>query len=406
MKEKTRYNALIIYAIVYFFFNSFLLPHGLLYTSLLTPIMLYFLFKEKKNKQLAIGGAMMLLPIPFHLFIGVEISSYWVSTLMVFSILILFFFSYYVIKDQEETIEKIFKKVLMINGVFVLLALLILPMEPLRELLWYDEIITKGLSLIPRLKLFTYEASYYSFIMMPVFLYFILNILNGQLKHSMIIGLSIMFSLLLSLSFGVIASFVLALIIAVLMYWKYANAFLKRFVILSSSLFFSIMILFAIIWPENPIYFRLNNIINGQDTSAMGRLVYSFMFAKDLIIAHQPIFGIGPGQIKIVAHDMIVNHYQYQGDIAEIVRIPNSMAEMLAVYGIYGFGLKLFAELYFFFRFKLYQNTYSFTLFLFLFIYQFTGSFITNAAEAASWAMVFGLRFKEFEISIQKQKLL
>lgn len=406
MKEKTRYNALIIYAIVYFFFNSFLLPHGLLYTSLLTPIMLYFLFKEKKNKQLAIGGAMMLLPIPFHLFIGVEISSYWVSTLMVFSILILFFFSYYVIKDQEETIEKIFKKVLMINGVFVLLALLILPMVPLRELLWYDEIITKGLSLIPRLKLFTYEASYYSFIMMPVFLYFILNILNGQLKHSMIIGLSIMFSLLLSLSFGVIASFVLALIIAVLMYWKYANAFLKRFVILSSSLFFSIMILFAIIWPENPIYFRLNNIINGQDTSAMGRLVYSFMFAKDLIIAHQPIFGIGPGQIKIVAHDMIVNHYQYQGDIAEIVRIPNSMAEMLAVYGIYGFGLKLFAELYFFFRFKLYQNTYSFTLFLFLFIYQFTGSFITNAAEAASWAMVFGLRFKEFEISIQKQKLL
>lgn len=404
MKEKTRYHAVIIYAIIYFFFNSFILPHGLLYTSLLTPIMLYFLFKEKKNKQLTIGAALLILPIPFHLFRGVENSSYWVSSLMVFSILFLFFASYYLIKDQEKTIEKIFKKILIINGLLVLFALVILPMEPLRGLLWYEEIITKGLTLIPRLKLFTYEASYYSFIMMPVFLFFILKIFNGHQNHSMIIGLSIVISLLLSLSFGVIASFVLALIIAVFIYWKYANAFLKRFVILSSTLFVSIMILLAIIWPENPIYFRLHNIINGQDTSAMGRLVYSFMFAKDLIIAYQPIFGIGPGQIKIVAHDMIVNHYQYQGNIAEIVRIPNSMAEMLAVYGIYGFVLKLFVELYFFFRFKLYQNTYSFILFLFLFIYQFTGSFITNAAEATSWAMAFGLRFKEFEIYNKKLK--
>ena len=405
MTVKKTYNSLIIYAIIYFFFNSFLLPHGLLYTSFLTPIMLYFLFKEKQIRKVAFGAILVILPIPFHLFMGAETSSYWLSVTMIITIIILFFASYYLIKDGEETIEKIFKKILIINGVFLLLSLIILPIEPIRGLLWYDEIITKGLKLIPRLKLFTYEASYYSFIMMPVFLYFILRIINGHEKHAMIIGLSVLVSLLFSLSFGVIAALLLAMLIAVVIYWKNANAFLKRLVILSTISFIFIMILLAFVWPENPIYFRLNNIINGQDTSATGRLVYSFMFAKDLIVENNPMFGIGPGQIKIVAHDMIVNHYQYQGNIAEIVRIPNSMAELLAVYGVYGFVIKLFAEIYFFFRFKLYQNIYSLILFLFLFIYQFTGSFITNAAEVVSWAMVFRLRFKEFEINNQKQSL-
>ena len=297
---------------------------------------------------------------------------------------------------------KIFKKVLILNGFFVLVALLVLPFENTRGLLWYNEIITQGLQVIPRLKLFTYEASYNSFIMMPVFLFFILRVLNGNEKHAMITGLSIMVSLLLSLSFGVIACLLLALSIVALFYWKFSNAFFKRFVFISLIAFLAIIIILAFVWPENPIYFRINNILNGKDTSAMGRLIYSFMFAKDLIVQYNPVFGIGPGQIKIVAHDMIVNHYQYQGNIAEIVRIPNSMAEMLAVYGLYGFLFKLLAEIYFFFRFRLHQNTYSFVLFLFLFIYQFTGSFISNAAEVVGWAIVFSLRFKEFEINTHK----
>jgi hypothetical protein len=403
MTEKPTYNYLIVYAIVYFFFNSFLLPHGLLYTSILTPLMLYFLYKEKKIKNLVLGGGLILLPVPFHFINGVETSSYLLSVAMIITILILFFTIYYLLKNKEDAAIKIFKKILIVNGAFVLIALIILPIEPIRGLLWYEEMITQGLQLIPRLKLFTYEASYYSFIMMPVFLFFTLKILNGVGKHPMIIGISILASLLLSLSFGVIASFLLALLIAVLIYWNDSNAFFKRFVLLSFISFASLMVLLAIVWPANPIYFRLNNIITGADTSAMGRLVYSFMFAKDLVVTYNPVFGVGPGQIKILAHDMIVNHYQYQGDIAEIVRIPNSMAELLALYGIYGFAIKLFAEIYFFFRFKLYQNTYSFILFLFLFIYQFTGSFITNAAEVASWAMVFGLRFKEFEIIRNKR---
>lgn len=162
----------------------------------------------------------------------------------------------------------------------------------------------------------------------------------------------------------------------------------------------TLLILMWMIWPENPIYFRIQNIFQGKDTSAMGRLVYSFMFAYDIIVQHNFFFGIGPGQIKIIAHDMIVNHYQYHGDLETIVRIPNSMAEMMAIYGMYGFIFKLFLEIYFFIRMRIYNNLYVVILFIFIFIYQFTGSFISNIAEIGIWAFIFGLQFTEFNTNI------
>jgi hypothetical protein len=66
------------------------------------------------------------------------------------------------------------------------------------------------------------------------------------------------------------------------------------------------------------------------------------------------------------------------------------MGEMLATYGLYGFLLKLFFEIFFFIRLKVYNNLFSLCLFIFIFIYQFTGSFVMNAAELGIWALVFG----------------
>jgi len=77
---------------------------------------------------------------------------------------------------------------------------------------------------------------------------------------------------------------------------------------------------------------------------------------------------------------------------------------MLATYGIYGFILKIFFEIYFFIRLKIYRNLYNFSLFLFIFIYQFTGSFLVNAAEIGTWAIAFYGRFPVFDISFIKQK--
>ena len=117
-------------------------------------------------------------------------------------------------------------------------------------------------------------------------------------------------------------------------------------------------------------------------------------------------FGVGPGQIKILAHEMIIDYYKYSGDYAEIVRIPNSMGEMLAIYGIYGFVLKISLEIFFFIRLKVYNNYYNLLLFLFIFVYQFTGSFLVNVAEIGIWVLVFNTHFERFDMNNIKSNQL
>lgn len=398
MKEQP-YHQLIIYVAVYFFFNSFLLPEGLLFTTLLTPVMAYFLFKEKKIKKVYWWMLVLLVPIPFQVMQGVEMKSYLISSILMLTVLVFFITSYYLVKKHGAILDLLFRKVLLINAFFVLLALMALPFAGLRDLFWYDVPFSKGLDVILRLKLFTYEASYYSLIMMPVFLYFIMRVFYDKEKHPLLIFLAAAIPLLLSLSFGVIGSMLIALLICLIFYWRRIPLALKRFSLLSSLFMFALIFLLYVIWPQNPIYYRVENIFQGDDTSAMGRLVYSFMFARDIIWPEYSFFGIGPGQIKIIAHDMIINHYKYQGTLDTIVRIPNSMAELLTIYGIYGLVFKLFLEIYFFFKTRIYSNLYAVALFMFIFIYQFTGSFVTNVAELGIWAVVFGTRFIEFEIT-------
>lgn len=399
MSTENKYHHIIIYLVIYFFLNSFLLPEGLLYTIFLTPIMIYFLFKEKKLRLVYAWSIALIIPIPFQLFSGVELSSFILSNIMIFTALIFLIASYFLIKKYTDALDTLFRKLLIINTALVFLAILISPFEGIRGWLWYDVPITKGMELIPRLKLLTYEASYYSLVMMPIFLYFILRIFYGREKHPMLIFIAVTIPLLLSLSFGVLGAVIIATIICIVIFWKKIPVSLQRFSLFGSLFMIMILVALVFIWPDNPIYFRLLNIFEGKDTSAMGRLYYSFMFAKDIVIQHNVLFGIGPGQIKIIAHDMIVNHYQYHGAYEEIVRIPNSMGEMLAIYGIYGTITKLFIEIFFFIRLRIYSNMYTLLLFVTIFIYQFTGSYITNVAELGIWAIVFGSRFVEFEFS-------
>ncbi len=399
MKDITAYNHLITYSIIFFFLNSFLLPHGLLYTTFLTPVMIYYLYKKDKLKYSIFGLLIILIPMPFQIYGGVDLTSYLLSNIIIFTVVIFMITTFFLGKANIGVFDRIFRKALLINSILVIVALIIVPFSSIRGILWYDEILTAGVEVIPRLKLFTYEASYYSMIMMPIFLYFLLRVLYGIEQHSMLILIAVVVPIFLSLSFGVMGALLISFLFVTIVLWSKVPNSMKQFVILGGSALTLLLFALLFIWPDNPVYFRIENIIDGKDTSAMGRLFYSFMFAKDLILNSSILFGIGAGQVKIVAHDMIVNHYQYHGQITEIVRIPNSMAEILAVYGIYGFALKLVLEIYLFMKFKVYNNTYSLVLFTFIFIYQFTGSYITNSAEVAIWAFVFTLKFDEFKLT-------
>ena len=89
--------------------------------------------------------------------------------------------------------------------------------------------------------------------------------------------------------------------------------------------------------------------------------------------------------------------YDYNFSISEVA-IPCAVAETFAVFGFMGVCYKIrIGDVFLFFRTKVYTNYYRLAIFIFIFIYQFTGSYIMNIAEYAIWIMAFhpGL-FDEF----------
>ncbi len=399
MKKDVTYYSFLAYAILYFILNNVLLPVGLLYTTLLSPVFLYWLYKRHKFPKLFKWSILLLIPAIFQIIGGIDLKSYAISTTLVLSVWIFLFAASEGLKVMKPGLQDIFFKILIINATLLVIALLLLPFSSLRDLMWFSVPISKNIPAFPRLKMLAYEPSHYALLLSPVFLFYLIKILTGQAKHPLILFAGVGIPLFLSLSFGVLGALIISIIIATLIYWKKLPKITGSFFFYGLFALGLVIVAIVIFWPDNPVFVRLHNIFSGSDTSAKGRLVNSFIFASDMIRDKNTWIGVGPGQIKVLAHDLIVSHYKYTGKFSEVVRLPNSMAEMLAVYGLYGFILKIAFEIYFFIRLKIYNNLYSLTLFLFIFIYQFTGSFLTNAAEIGTWAIVFNARFERYEFN-------
>jgi hypothetical protein len=196
--------------------------------------------------------------------------------------------------------------------------------------------------------------------------------------------------LLLSLSFGVIMALSAALILLICSDLKLLSLrpnfvrYLLTSLLVAGGLFFLVLFLF----PDNVIFIRIENVIRGKDTSFTGRTFDSVYLGWKIAAQKSIFFGAGPGQTKILGMDLFTTYYKHTFTIDQIT-LPNNIGDVIAQFGLFGLIMKLGLEIYFFFKTKVFTNYYRLALFLFVFIYQFTGSFITNIAEYAIWLMAF-----------------
>jgi hypothetical protein len=145
---------------------------------------------------------------------------------------------------------------------------------------------------------------------------------------------------------------------------------------------------------NSALLIRLGNVFSGRDLSGRGRTFDSFTIANKILGEHDKYWGIGLGQVKVRGTAIIQDYYLYNMDF--VATIPNAVAETFAVFGWAGVALRLFIEIFLFFYTKVWTNYYRLWLFFFIFIYQFTGSFITNVAEYVIWILAFTNVFTEF----------
>jgi O-Antigen ligase len=256
----------------------------------------------------------------------------------------------------------------------------------------------------PRLKLFTYEASYYSLLLVPIVYYYVFKFLFKQIEQYRFLTMFIVLvPVLMSMSFGVIGStFLTACILAFVFrekLLKYRRPFLITLTILVALILTFVVLL--IFFPKNPFSLRMYSIFEGTDTSANGRTTDSFNIAWKLIKDKNSWFGIGLGQIKIQVEALVREFFSYWGNYPRY-DIPNAMGETLAIFGIFGVLIRLGLEWYLFFKTNVKTNYYRLALFIFVFIYQFTGSFITNIVEYVIWILAFSQVFEQFNVK-QKQ---
>ena len=397
MAKLIRINKYLPFAILYFFLNSLFLPLGLLYTSILTPLFLLWLYRENKIKYWLV---FFLLTIAFECilyFQGIDLY-YYAKSYVVFFIDFVFILTVIRFLQVANSLRTIFRRLLIINFSLVLVACGLFFIPGARDLMWSVYDVSTGLTKFPRLRLFTYEPSYYSTLLVPLAFYYYLKMIFFKYQHAGYVFFLVTFPLVISFSLGAILGIAISLVI--LFFSNIRSFFMKNkvaeYALVSVLLITSAIIVLSYTYPENPLFLRIRNIFAGTDTSFKGRSFDSFSLALSVVREKSIYFGVGLGQLKLLGADIWNAFYNTVFSINEIT-IPNAVAETFAIYGVAGLLIRLGLEWYFFFRTKTYTNYYRLGLFIYIFIYQFTGSYLFNIAEYVIWALAFSQVFDEFD---------
>lgn len=384
---------------VYFFFNSVIVPKGLLFTTILSPFLYLNQIIKKRNVFLKPFLVFLLSFDIFHLTNGINLENFITSNVL-FTLTYFTIISVYHFVNLYNELPKLFKQIAIFNFMLALVAIPFFFMEPkYQDWFWWVNREAMSKHEFPRLKLFTYEASYYSLLMIPIVYYYSFKLLFGEIINKWQTILIVFLPLIMSMSLGVIGSSIITICILIFYFRKKLLRYKKPFLITLSILCVTLLavLLFWILNPTHPIVLRVLSVFSGTDTSANGRTSDSFGIAWRLIENRGRWFGIGLGQIKVEIASQVRQHYEYWGNYQRF-DIPNTSAETLAIFGIFGLCMRIFIEIYLFFKTKVFTNYYRFALFIFVFIYQFTGSFITNTVEYVIWVLAFSNAFSEFNI--------
>src|SRR4051794_18362212 len=323
MEKTIRINKYLPIAILYFFFNSFLLPLGLLYTTLLTPIFILWLYRYPTFNYLWL---FFIITAPFvfvHLLKGVDILVYLKSYFLLFTVFV-FGLAFFQFLKNSHSLGRLFRDLVVLNSFLVAFAIIAFFIGPLKEILWYKNALTVGVEKLYRLKLFTYEASYYSVVLIPLAIYYYLKILILPFPNKGFVFIIITVPILLSLSFGVIIGLTLSIILLFCSDIRLLTRSPKLPLYILMTLLVAMAGLFLMVqfFPDNVVFIRIENIFKGRDTSFSGRTFDSIYLGWKLAAQKSILFGAGAGQIKVIGLELF-NKFYLNTFTTEQLAIPN-----------------------------------------------------------------------------------
>ncbi len=369
-----------ILAALYFFGNTVGLPAGLTFTGLLSPFIALWLALRGYLKHMLLFAVCWVCFAIAHTGARPDWATYLSSSALLFSTYLFGLFVFHFSK-QAQTLSQVFT--FLTRCVFIAsLISICLYLTPLRHWVWKTEDVTPGLEGFSRLTLFTYEPSYFATLLVPLWFFAFWNWAANPNRQRSTPVLILLLAFLLAFSLGVIAIVALSTAFCFLLDFRKRYPGKRVLPVLLLVLLVGAVVMFT----ENPLRTRIDNVLKGEDHSGMNRTVVPYTLAIKINEMENPLWGVGFGQIKIKG-DYVIREQWPVWAPDEPVRIPNVLAESIACAGYIGFVLRFLLLIWLFFASRVYRNYYQLSMFVFAFLYQFQGSFMTSLAEATLWAL-------------------
>lgn len=284
--------------------------------------------------------------LPFtiaHAINGFDVFYYIRSVILLFTVYI-FSYTFYVFINMYPKLEAFFKNLLITNFILTILACLLF-FTLFKDLFWMThDVLTANITNFPRLSMFTYEPSVYALLLVPIIFFYLLKfILQPTSKKNIATICMVLLPLGLSFSLGVISAIIISVIIFFVI--NILKSQIKKGIINS---FFTclvaivlLMVLFFIFYRDNPLFIRIENVIQGTDSSGRGRTSDAFLLAYTIAELKSIWWGVGLGQVKIVGYEPVMAFYNYP--TVEIpISIANAVGDTLATFGITGLIIRFF----------------------------------------------------------------
>ncbi|GEM_PF-6628635 len=376
--------------IIIFNFNTIGLPYGVMWSNIFSIGILSWLLLKKQYVFVFLSLFLLLfyMLLQYTTVAISNLTSYILSaTYFYTSVLVgIFFFTYLNTKKlSSQKLDEIFMKIIKINIMLTLIAIL-LYFTPLKEQLWITSNNINSLG-ETRLRLFFYEPAHYAYIFIVFLLYLFLNFFLYSEKKYFLPLLITLLSIFLTKSLGVLSSMAIAFFFAALVFFL---PLIQKFYKKVFLFFLTLLIILPLIGDS--FMYRIKQTIEGKDNSGNVRLIYATQSAYNMIKKYNFYFGVGFGQTKEYVLEFTAKIPGYGSD-----RLPNTFASTLATVGFIGIILKISFLVFFFLKTHVYQNIFRLTLFFYTFIYGLSGGWMLNVYEFILWAFTFSTIFSKFD---------
>jgi hypothetical protein len=377
-----RYHRFLPVALLFFFVNAlWFFPHGLTITSCISPF--FYLWLLRKGHRFVLEKYFAVL-FPFALVDVIQKVNHHASKDLAISGLLLMtvyvtVYAFAVAIHEMQSLEKLITTIIWINFWFALFGL-VARFTPAYTIMWSIPTEAMSTTRSVRFRGFTYEPSYYATLMTPLVFYAYWRFAKKRNWPNIRMLLATLIPFAMALSFGAVGAMVAAMVIV---YLYLGIGFTKYKWIVGGTI--AVVALYFVLPSTSHIKQRITAVATGSDNSVNIRTIESYASAYAMARSEDIWFGIGLGESKDYGHTFV----QWNTQNVPNATLPSTVATQFAETGILGLGLRFVVEIYLFIKTRPDRDPFRLSLFVWVVLYQFAGSFDSNVAEYLIWILAF-----------------